>query len=596
MSSCMNFPEGASRQFKIDTCDPEVYRYRWPTVDYARSNTYRATSACHELEIYPDDRVTCAAIDATLLLDFSNAFDKNGTPNDYSDDKPKGTPLPCARRETSTVADPWRTSAFVEDCVVGEGGQSLLVADWLQMSPRPELEGVEKLGAVHHMGFEDQIGNNADPAFDSTEDIFVSHEAELTQSGRYVLVTDERGGGVLPVGASCTPGADNLLGNGGIHAFPVDKLDTPAPEPTGARSPETEAYQENVYAKNSDGERAIFRTPIQTEPQGSLCTSHVFQQIPGQNRIFMAWYSQGTQVVDFKENVDGTIDFKRAGYFIPEHANEWVSHVFKVERGSDGSFTYWGVAGDFLLGDGGRNAIDIYKVTLPAPPKPAGGTLAGTPRFPQRGGDSACASAAGFNFVTSKPRSKRKRVRFSFRTPTGNRANATIFRQATGRRVARRRVKTFRNRARRFTWAPRRARNGYYDVRFVTRAPNGSRDVRRLAVRRRNGRFYNLPAFDHRSTCSLVTYYSLGRSVFGGRKRKPLRVRFALDEASDVQITVRRRSGKVVRRFQARSYPSGTSTRKIRLGRRAKRGAYRITLKATHPGRASELTLRARYL
>ena len=39
----------------------------------------------------------------------------------------------------------------------------------------------------------------SNPPFDATEDIFVSHEAELTQSGRYVLVTDERGGGILPV-------------------------------------------------------------------------------------------------------------------------------------------------------------------------------------------------------------------------------------------------------------------------------------------------------------------------------------------------------------------------------------------------------------
>src|SRR5688500_15352919 len=121
MSSCMNFPEGANREFKVNACDPVVYRYRWPTVNFARSHTYRATAACHELEIYPDDRVTCAAVDATLLLDLSNAFDDNGTPADYSDDKPRGTPLPCARRDSSTAADPWSTSAFVEDCVVGEG-------------------------------------------------------------------------------------------------------------------------------------------------------------------------------------------------------------------------------------------------------------------------------------------------------------------------------------------------------------------------------------------------------------------------------------------------------------------------------------------
>ncbi len=589
MSSCMNFPEGASRQFKIEHCDPDVYRYRWPNAAYASSSTFRAGAACHELEIYPDDRITCAAVDATLLLDFSNAFDDNGTPTDYSDDKPRGTPLPCARRDTTTVAA-WATSAVVEDCVVGEGDESLRVPEWRKMQPRPELEGVQKLGAIHHMGFENQQEQNANPPFGSAEDIFVSHEAELTQSGRYILATDERGGGVLPIGASCTPGADNPLGNGGIHAFPVGKINTAVPEPTGEATPEVEAYQDEVYAKNSDGDRAIFRAPIQTEPQGSLCTSHVFEQIPGQNRIFMAWYSQGTQVVDFTENRDGTIDFERAGYFIPENANQWVSHVFKVERNGDGSFTYWGATGDFALGDAGRNAIDIYKATLPPPPKPAGGTLPGTPRFPD---SEACASASGFSKITSKPRRKRKRVRFRF--TAADSVKAKVFRRSKGRRIVRRKVKTFRNRDRRFTWAPRRARNGFYDVRFITHAPNGNKDVRHLSVRRRNGRFYNLPPIDRRSPCSLVRYYSLGRSVFGGRKRKALRVRMNLDEASDIVITVKRR-GKVVRRLREKDLPAGKSVTKIRLRRKAKRGPYRVTLKATHPGRASELTLFARYL
>ena len=593
LSSCMNFPEGANRDFKINACDPVVYRYRWPTVNFARSHTFRATAACHELEIYPDDRVTCAAIDATLLLDLSNAFDDNGTPTDYSDDKPRGTPLPCARRESSTAADPWSTSAFVEDCVVGEDGQSLRVADWLKMTPRPSLEGVEKLGAAHHMGFENQQAQNANPPFPSTEDIFVSHEAELTQSGRFILATDERGGGILPIGASCSPGADNPLGNGGIHAFPVDKLGTAPPEPTGEATPEVEAYQEEVYAKTSEGDRAIFRTPIQTEPQGSLCTSHVFQQIPGQNRIFMAWYSQGTQVIDFTENDDGTIDFERAGFFVPEHANEWVSHVFKVERNADGSFTYWGAAGDFLLGDGGRNAIDIYKATLPAPPRPRGASLPGTPRFPS--GDSACASASAFDKIAAKPRARRKRVRFSFRPRAGSRVTAKVFRQATGRRINRRKVKTFRNRRGAFTWKARRARNGFYDVRLTRRAANGRRDVRHVALRRRNGRFFRRPGFDRRSTCSLVRYFTLRRSVFGGRKRKPLRVRFKLARSATVRIEVRRR-GKLVARKRATEYARGKGGARIRLGRKAKRGNYRVTITARRPGRASEQTLRARYL
>ena len=128
MSSCMNFPEGATRQFKIDACDPEVYRYRWPTVDFA------------QLEHVPRDRApatssrsiptTGSPAPPSTPRCCSTSRTRSTTtarPTDYSDDKPRGTPLPCARRESSTAADPLATSAFVEDCVIGEGGQSLRV-------------------------------------------------------------------------------------------------------------------------------------------------------------------------------------------------------------------------------------------------------------------------------------------------------------------------------------------------------------------------------------------------------------------------------------------------------------------------------------
>jgi hypothetical protein len=626
LSSCMNFLPDTPTAMKREKCDPVVYRYRYPTLEMARSHTHpNALAACHELEIYPDDKLTCASGPSTIYFDMKETFDDNGTPTDFTDDKPRGTPLPCSRRASSTPAQaPWTTGAIVEDCVNGvkDGAvapNSLRVKEWLD-SGAPSLDGVEHIGTFHHDGFvgttENQAGESVDPTYDSKTDMYFSHEAELTQSGRYIFASDERGGGVLPGGASCTPGADNTTGNGGLHFFHVDEIGTPVPATTDEEA--VEAYRKQIYATDSEGNRAIFRAPIRTEPQGSLCTAHVFQQIPGQNRIFMGWYSQGTQVVDFTENADGTVDFKLAGYFVPENANEWTSHVFKVQQNQDGSFTYWGAAGDFALGDAGRNAIEVWKVTLPAPPKPrftggqvppgntgpptAEGEPEGTPTFPisdargvEKGAEPpACASASGFDFIRAKPRSNRKRVRFSF--GASNRVDATIFRQATGRRIARRRVKTFRNRNRAFTWAPRRARNGYYDVRLRTEAPNGRTDTQHVSLRRKRGRFFLLPYFDRRSTCALLKYSSLGRSVFGGRRRVPLRIRFNLAQDATVAIEVRHRSGKVVRRFKAKSYERGKTTKRVRLGRRAKRGAYRVTFKADRPGRAAQVTLRSRKL
>ena len=616
LSSCMNFLPGTALMQKRETCDPQVFRYRWPDVNFARSHTYReATGACHELEIYPDDRIVCAALHATVVLDFSGAFDDNGTPTDYTDDKLRGTPLPCNRRESSTQPgdSPMHTGAFVEDCVTAETdndpdtSEGLNVYNWITRYGAPSLQGVERIGTFHHMGFNSdatggQQQTNFNPKYESLEDVFVAHEAEFTQSGDFVLVTDERGGGVLPGGATCSPGQDNPIGNGGIHAFRVNRLSKTYPE---EGDDAVAAYQENIYATDSEGNRAIYRAPVETEPQGSVCTSHVLQQIPGQNRIFMGWYSQGTQVVDFVENADGTIDFSRAGFWIPEHANTWTSHIFKVQENTDGTFTYWGATGDFLLGDAGRNAVDIYQVTLTAPPKPrteSGKPPPGTPRFPtgprppSPSAGPGCASASGYNALRAQPRKKRRRVRFSFDTAGDSTVDATIFRRGVRRRLMRKRVRTFTDREGAFTWAPRRARNGFYDVRFVTAAPNGSTDRRHLSVRRRNGRFYNLPLFDQRETCSLVKHATLKRSVFGGRKRVPLKVSFNLAESATVEIELVRR-GKVVKTLKEKTYPSGKSTRKIRLGRKkSRRGAYQVILTAERPGSSRSVTLFTRHL
>src|SRR3712207_8977493 len=38
--------------------------------------------------------------------------------------------------------------------------------------------------------------------------------------------------------------------------------------------------------------------------------------------IFMGWYSQGTQVIDFVEEDNGQIRFQNAGWFIPENSKD----------------------------------------------------------------------------------------------------------------------------------------------------------------------------------------------------------------------------------------------------------------------------------
>jgi len=381
LKSCLEaplgtIPPGTSPQAKRGLCKPQVFRYRYPSVAIAKGHTLNVAGqgvfGCHELEVYPDDRLTCGSGAAGIVFDIKGMFDDAGTPMNFNDDKLRGAPLPCALRKSSSVA--FGTEAQVTDCVTGASNGApvdLRIPNWIRIGS-PSVAGVNHVGSAFHMG-RAATGGGATAPFNSTQDIDFDHELELSNSGRFMFATDERGGGIVPPGATCSPAGDNAQGNGGLHAYSMDRLKKTTP------SSAERAFES--YARTPKGEKAIFRARIRTQPQGSFCTAHVFQQIPGQNRIFMGWYSQGTQVIDFTENEDGTLEFKEAGYFIPENANEWVSQIFKVERNSNGTFTYFGATGDGVVGAGaGRSAIDVYKVTLPPPPAPRGrlpGTGAG---------------------------------------------------------------------------------------------------------------------------------------------------------------------------------------------------------------------------
>ena len=184
---------------------------------------------------------------------------------------------------------------------------------------------------------------------------------------------------------------------------------------------------------------------MRTGVQATVCTAHVFQQIPGQSRIFMGWYSQGTQVVDYTENPDGTIDFKEAAFFLPANTNEWVSHVFKVDQNADGSFTYYGATGDFNLAERGRNTIDVWKVTLPPPPNlaPAGPDRAAAPR----GGSGGGPGGGGTRPVPPGPSTRCRR-------------RAAHAAWDAGRRFVRRGLGRFRLRLRRSSWGARAGQPG----------------------------------------------------------------------------------------------------------------------------------------
>ena len=80
ISSCMNFPDDTDIATKRAQCRPQVYRFRFEP-EWIRG-TYASAQggACHELEIYPNDRLACASLSSSVVLDMSAVFDDNGTP------------------------------------------------------------------------------------------------------------------------------------------------------------------------------------------------------------------------------------------------------------------------------------------------------------------------------------------------------------------------------------------------------------------------------------------------------------------------------------------------------------------------------------
>ena len=178
-----------------------------------------------------------------------------------------------------------------------------------------------------------------------------------------LIATDERGGGVAAAGRHLRPGADNTAGNGGVHFYRIAGQLATTPG-----SPE-EAF--SAYARTPEGEKAIFRAPIRTQPQAPLCTAHVFQQIPGQNRIFMGWYSQGTQVVDFVEKPRRHAQLQ-GGRLLHPRERQQVG-LRRLQAGSRTPTAPSPTAARPATSTSalaGRSAIDVYKVTLPAPPQP----------------------------------------------------------------------------------------------------------------------------------------------------------------------------------------------------------------------------------
>jgi hypothetical protein len=316
-------------------CRPAVYRIpfqpEWTQQrDQFTGQLEPGSAACHDIT-FAGGRLYCAGLNASLVIDVSGLVGTDGNI--------QGAAFPCP------VINGTRTGAKVTDC--GAMGASRM----------ERATGWTFVGTFNHPGRDcgppgtDVRNCNSNNHVRSDEGVSVSHEADPTPDHRFMFVTDERGGGVVPPGSSCAPGIDNPYGNGGAHAFDLS-------DPSNIE-----------YATTPDGRKAVYISDA-VVPAETFCDIHVIEHVPGEQRFIAAYYTQGIKVVDYFVDAQGNVQFREASSFTLPNANTWAAEDFKIVDNADGTRTY------FLAVDDIHRGIDVVSWTgrpnpIGASPPPA---------------------------------------------------------------------------------------------------------------------------------------------------------------------------------------------------------------------------------
>ncbi len=192
--------------------------------------------------------------------------------------------------------------------------------------------------------------------------------------------------------------------------------------------------------------------------------------------------------------------------------------------------------------------------------------------------DQTCAAVrTSFRSVRVTPAGRG--LRFSFTRRVARPVAIDVFQTSVGRRVIGE-DRVFRRvvRSSPVRWSGRSARDGFLYARLQIRDERGRTDTRRIALRRRGGRFALRPTFYRATSCATLTSFKLERPVFGGRRSRSLGISYRLARAGRVTIEVRR-GPRVVRRFRTATRAANV-THRLRLGARGlRRGRYEVRLR-----------------
>jgi hypothetical protein len=110
------------------------------------------------------------------------------------------------------------------------------------------------------------------------------------------------------------------------------------------------------YAQTPDDQKAVFIGSVQV-PAPTFCTAHRIEMVPGEQRFFISWYSQGTKIVDWFFDDNGRVVFRETASYVPEGTQQWAVQPFKIVKNDDGTKTYYLVASDIGRG------IDVFSWT-----------------------------------------------------------------------------------------------------------------------------------------------------------------------------------------------------------------------------------------
>ena len=355
-------PEGADLAAKRAGCRPQAYRIPFEDVWTQGTRTEDGEpqglpQQCHDTVI-EDNKLYCSGLHGDVILDISGLTDDAGNP--------VGQPLPCAAPAPGT-----NTAAMVIDCALGGPAvQGPAAVEAWKAVGSPAATGWSLVGYYNHVGRSDGTpasSTNTNTQVPADRGVAVSHETrpvplEVSGDRRFMVTADERGGGVVPGGATCTQDEVDEYGHGGLHFLDIT-------DPANIKYAQmADAEGNTILDAEGNPARAFWRGDV-VIPQPTFCEVHRFRFLPGEQRIVMGYYTQGVKILDYDIDEQGRFTFDEVASFQFKDSVTWTGDVFNTVDNADGTRTYQIAMSDTLHPTGNvTRGMDI--VTWTAAPNP----------------------------------------------------------------------------------------------------------------------------------------------------------------------------------------------------------------------------------